>query len=279
MNSPKCLGVRIGSVEFGTSTFPVIAGPCSVESEEQFATSLSLAHAAGAACIRGGLKKMRTKPDSFQGLGRDGVPFVLKALKNNPLPFVSEITDPRDLEWMDEVVDAYQIGTRNMYNYDLLKEVGRCKKPVILKRAFSAYIDEWIHAAEYIARTGNTQIILCERGIRSFEPRLRNTLDLGAVAYLKANADFPVIVDPSHATGDRDFVEPMALAAAAAGADGLLIEAHPNPRLAYSDSQQALDFESLGRLMIRLEKLLNSQGRELYRNKGGVISFRKELHT
>jgi len=268
----------LGRCEIGNGDFSVIAGPCSVESAEQFEIAAKRVFNSGAAALRGGLKKMRTKPDSFQGLGRSAIPFVKDTLSRIPLPFVSEITDPRDCEWMIDIVDVFQVGTRNMYNYDLLRELGRTKKTVILKRAFSAFVDEWIHAAEYIARGGNTNIILCERGIRTFETRLRNTLDLGAVAYLKQSTDFVVIVDPSHACGQRELVEPLSLAAAACGADGLLIEVHPTPKLAFSDSEQAIDFTELESLMQKLNLLLKSQGRKLMPAQPEVIPLRKELH-
>lgn len=277
MKSDNCRPVTLGRTQIGDGNFSIIAGPCSVESAEQFELSAKRIYGLGAAGLRGGLKKMRTKPDSFQGLGRSAIPFVKDTLSRIPIPFVSEITDPRDCDWMLDMVDAFQVGTRNMYNYDLLRELGRTKKPVILKRAFSALVDEWIHAAEYIARGGNTNIVLCERGIRSFESKLRNTLDLGAVAYLKRNTDFAVIVDPSHACGQRELVEPLSLAAAACGADGLLIEAHPTPKLAFSDSEQAIDFNELKSLVDKLDLLLRSQGRRLSPPRPELVPLRKEL--
>jgi 3-deoxy-7-phosphoheptulonate synthase len=269
--SQKCQPVRVGCWDVGASPFVVIAGPCSIESEKQWELSARAALKAGAVMLRGGINKLRTHPDSFQGLGREAIQIVRNVLTRVPLPFVSEVTDPRDLEWMDEVVDVYQVGTRNMYNYALLKELARSQKPVILKRAFSATIGEWLHASEYLVRGGNTNIILCERGIRTFEQAMRNTLDLSAVAYIKQTTPFPVIVDPSHATGLSELVEPMSLAAAAAGADGLLVEAHPNPNLAFSDARQAIDFESLAQLVGRLEPLLHALGRELARSKIDIV--------
>jgi 3-deoxy-7-phosphoheptulonate synthase len=267
----RCRSVRVGSWEVGASPFVVIAGPCSIESEKQWEVSARMAYKAGAVMLRGGINKLRTHPDSFQGLGRDALPIIKNVIKHVPLPFVSEVTDPRELDWMSEVVDVFQVGTRNMYNYALLKELSKLSKPVILKRAFSATIEEWIHASEYLVRGGNTNIILCERGIRTFEKAMRNTLDLSAVAYVKQSTQFPVLVDPSHATGLSELVEPMSLAAAASGADGLLIECHPNPKVAFSDARQAIDFESLESLMDRLEKVLNAMGRELARPKVDLV--------
>lgn len=259
--------VRVGNWDIGAKPFVVIAGPCSIESEKQWELSARSAMESGAVMLRGGIHKLRTHPDSFQGLGRDAVAIIQSIRTKISLPLISEVIDARDISWMSDVVDAFQVGTRNMYNYALLKELSHTQKPVILKRAFSATIEEWLHASEYLVRGGNTNIILCERGIRTFENSMRNTLDLSAVAYLKQNSHFPVLVDPSHATGLSELVEPMSLAAAAAGADGLLIEAHPNPPVAFSDARQAIDFETLSQITKKLEAMLPIFDRELARTK------------
>ncbi len=253
--------VRIGAASIGGGAFTVIAGPCAVESPGLLLETARAVRAAGAALLRGGIFKLRTDPNSFQGLGRAGLE-ELKALKGElGLPLVTEVTDPRHLEAMLEVVDMLQVGSRNMFNYPLLSEVGKTGRPVLLKRGFSARVEEWLLAAEYIRKEGNEDIVLCERGIRTFENATRNTLDLGSVAWIKARESYPVLVDPSHGTGLRELVPPMALAAAAAGADGLLVEVHPRPEEALSDGQQSLDPEEFSRLMDRLSALLSALGR------------------
>lgn len=230
----------------------VIAGPCSIESEAHLRETALAVAARGATLLRGGVFKMRTNPDSFQGLGTPAFEFLDRVKIEAKLPLVSEITDPRQIDAMLETVDVFQVGSRNMYNYELLKELGRLHRPVILKRAFAATIDEWIHAAEYIVRGGNDQVILCERGIRTFETATRNTLDLNAVAWIKAHTDFAIVVDPSHGTGRRELVMPMALAGIAAGADGVICEVHPRPDEALSDSFQALDYAAFAELVERV---------------------------
>ncbi len=240
--------VKIGSVEVGGGAFTVIAGPCSIENQEQFLKISNFLKELGVQVVRGGIYKLRTDPSSFQGLRENALEWLPEIKKHIQLPLVSEITDPRQIESLGSVVDCFQVGTRNMYNYELLKELGQTRKPVILKRGFSAMIKEWLLATEYILAGGNDQIILCERGIRTFETLTRNTLDLGAVAYLKAKTQFPVIVDPSHAAGSSDLVLPLTKAAKAVGADGVLIEVHPQPALALSDADQALDFDGMRKL-------------------------------
>jgi len=247
----------------GGSQFIVIAGPCAVENETQFSNTATTVLESGAQLARGGIFKMRTNPHSFQGLGREALSFVSPLCRALNLPLVTEVSDPRQIEEIHDDVDMFQVGTRNMYNYSLLSELGRTRKPVLLKRAFSAQIDEWLLASEYILKEGNKRVVLCERGIRTFEKALRNTLDLSAVAYIKTRSELPIIVDPSHATGDRDLVRPMALAAIAAGADGLLIETHPDPANALSDADQALDFESFSALMNDIKKMLPLFGKHL----------------
>ena len=244
--------VRIGSVELGNGSFVVIAGPCAVEGQEQFLKVSSFLKELGVQVLRGGIYKLRTDPASFQGLREEALKWLPEIKKHINLPLVSEITDPRQVESLGAVVDCFQVGTRNMYNYELLKELGKTKKPVILKRGFSALIKEWLLATEYLLAGGNDQIILCERGIRTFETFTRNTLDLAAVAYIKARTQFPVIVDPSHAAGSSDLVLPLARAAKSVGADGVLIEVHAKPAEALSDADQALDFPSMEKLFREL---------------------------
>lgn len=241
----------------------MLAGPCSIESRSQLEEIASFVREQGAAVLRGGIFKLRTKLSSFQGLGEEGYEIVRALRQITGMPMVAEITDPRQIETLTDAVDMVQVGTRNMYNYSLLKELGSIRKPVLLKRGFSALIDEWLNAAEYVTAGGNDQVVLCERGIRTFETRMRNTLDLAAVAWIKRHAPFPVLVDPSHGTGRPELIEPMTLAAAAAGADGVLIEVHPRPAHALSDGHQAVDFPSFASLMQRLEPVLAALGRQL----------------
>lgn len=248
--------VKIGNQSIGGDKFTVIAGPCSIESEEQMLETSKFVKENGATILRGGIFKLRTKPDTFQGLGAGAFSTVKRAKQETGLSFVSEVTDPRQLSDLYDLVDAFQVGSRNMHNYELLKELGNMDKPVILKRGFSGLIKEWLHATEYIAKNGNEHVVLCERGIRTFEDATRNTFDLNAVAYLKEVCDFPIIADPSHATGKTSLVTPMALAAAAAGADGIMVEVHPNPSVAKSDAFQALNFSEFENLMKKINQLL-----------------------
>lgn len=255
--------VKIGPYSFGGENFVVIAGPCSLESKEQFELIAETVQACGASMLRGGMFKLRTDPSSFQGLGREAFEIARFVKTKTGMPFISEITDPREVNDMMDIVDAFQVGSRNMHNYSLLKELGQTNKPVLLKRGFSGLIKEWLLAADYIVKGGNENVILCERGIRTFETATRNTFDLNAVAYVKQNSNFPIIADPSHATGATSLVTPMALAAAAAGADGLIVEVHPEPAKAMSDGFQALDFALFENLMFKLEKILPALGRNL----------------
>ncbi len=257
--------VRINNIEIGGPQFTVIAGPCSIESENQLKQTATSIKKSGASILRGGIWKMRTSLKSFQGLGEESFQFIKKVKSEVGLPLISEVTDIRQIEEVSAVVDAFQVGARNMHNYALLKELGRQPKPVLLKRNFSAFIDEWLKAADYIANEGNDQIILCERGIRTFETATRNTLDLNAVVYAKKHSRYPVIVDPSHAVGISELVTPLCYASAAAGADGLIVEVHPNPSEAKSDGQQALTFDSFDTMMRQLERVLNAFDRGLNR--------------
>lgn len=262
-SSSKTKPVKVGSVTIGGSGFAVIAGPCSIESREQFFETATAVKKSGAVLLRGGIWKMRTSHQSFQGLGPEAVGFIREVLEHTGLQLVSEITDPRQVELLDPLVGMYQVGARNMFNYALLKELGQTRKPVLLKRGFSALVDEWVKAAEYVAVGGNENIILCERGIRTFETSTRNTFDLNAVLVAKSRTSFPVIVDPSHAVGIREFVPKLALAAAVAGADGLIVEVHPRPAEALSDGFQALTLEDFRQLSQDLERVLGALGRPM----------------
>jgi len=233
--------VQVGAnVFFGGEAVVVAAGPCAVESREQLLESATAAREAGARMLRGGAFKPRTSPYSFQGLGDKGVELLVEARTLTGLPFVTEVMTPAAVDSVAQHADMLQIGARNMQNYDLLREVGRTRKPVLLKRALSGTLEELLMAAEYVLAGGNPNVVLCERGIRTFERATRNTLDLSAIPVLKEWSHLPVIVDPSHGTGKRSLVLPMALAAVASGADGLLIEMHPNPDRALSDGPQSL---------------------------------------
>lgn len=246
--------VKVGRVEFGRN-LAVIAGPCSVESEEQTLRIAYAVKAAGADMLRGGAFKPRTSPYAFQGLGLRGLKFLARAREETGLPVISEVLDPRDASWMSEYVDVLQVGARNMQNFSLLKEVGRSGKPVLLKRGMQATLAEWLNCAEYILDAGNPDVILCERGIRTFETHLRNTLDLSAVPALRALTHLPVIVDPTHSTGRVDLVPPMSMAAVAAGADGLIVEVHDHPDEALCDREQAMLPEAFAEMMIRIRDL------------------------
>jgi 3-deoxy-7-phosphoheptulonate synthase len=233
--------------------FLFIGGPCAVESSEQMKAILSLPF--GPSVIRGGIYKMRTNKNSFQGLGIVGIELIKEIKKSHKLSFVTEITDPRQIDGLLPIVSCFQVGARNMYNYELLKELGNYQVPVILKRGFSATISEWLGASEYLQALGQEKIILCERGVRSFDNKLRNLLDLGSVIYLKKNTAFKVIVDPSHAMGDRRYVSDAAVAALAAGADGIMVEVHPDPDNALSDGQQSIGPEIANELVQKIKEL------------------------
>jgi len=246
--------IPVGHVKIGEG-FVVIAGPCSVETEEQIITTAQKVKAAGADMIRGGAFKPRTSPYSFQGLGIKGLKILEKAGKETNLPIVTEVLDPRDVSWVCEYADVLQIGTRNMQNFSLLKEVGKVDKPVLLKRGMYSTLQEWLNCAEYVLAEGNPNVILCERGIRTFETYTRNTLDLSIVPSVKEVSHLPIFVDPSHGTGKLSIIEPMSLAAMAAGADGIIVEVHNNPSEALSDKDQAMPPEMFAGLMKKLEVL------------------------
>ena len=239
--------VRVGGAVVGGVRPLLIAGPCSVE-PGYVEHALALA-AVGADALRAGIFKPRTHPDSFQGMGLEALPLLLEAGRRTGLPLISEVLSADDAEALGDCVDGYQVGARNMQNYRLLEALGDIGRPVVLKRGFSATIDEWVAASEYIRRRGNDDVVLCERGIRTFETRTRNTLDISAVVVARELTDLPVIVDPSHAAGRREWVPALAMAALAAGADGLLVEAHPSPAQAWSDGQQAISLDVLAGLV------------------------------
>ena len=248
--------VRIGPVEIGLgSELVVMAGPCAVESREQLRETARCVAREGARILRGGAWKPRTSPYSFQGLGVPALKLLAEARGETGLPIISEVVDPHDVEVFDEHVDILQVGARNMQNFALLRAVGQSRRAVLLKRGLSATIEEWLLAAEYVLAAGNPNVILCERGIRTFETATRNTLDLSAVPVLRQKTHLPIVVDPSHGTGARALVGPMALAGAAVGADGLLIEVHPDPANARSDGDQSLSFDEFGALMDELRRL------------------------
>ncbi|WP_250674240.1 3-deoxy-7-phosphoheptulonate synthase [Paraclostridium ghonii] len=233
----------------------VMAGPCAIESYEQLLETAKFIKSNGANILRGGAYKPRTSPKSFQGLKEEGLEILKAVKKETNLPVITELMDARDLEKLYEVADVIQIGSRNMQNFTLLSEVGKQDKPVMLKRGISSTITEWIGAAEYIAIGGNNNIIMCERGIRTYNDYTRNTLDIAAVPIIKKETNLPVIVDPSHATGVRYLVKPMSIASLAAGADGIMVEVHPNPSEALSDGPQSLHFEEFTDLMKSIKNL------------------------
>ena len=255
--------VDVSGVEFGGGRFVLAIGPCAVESRRQMMDAADMARRHGAAMLRGGAFKPRTSPYAFQGLGFPGLDLLVEAGRAYELPVVTEVLHPEDVERIAAAADMLQIGARNMQNFALLKEVGRARRPVLLKRGLSATIEELLLAAEYVMSGGNHRVVVCERGIRTFETSTRNTLDISAVPVLKRRTHLPVIVDPSHAAGLRELVIPLALAAAAAGADGLLVEAHPNPAEALCDKEQALTDGDLARLTASLRPILEAQGRSL----------------
>lgn len=261
--NPRDTVVQVGQVQIGGGRVQIVAGPCAVEGEEQILTAARLAKAAGATILRGGAYKPRTSPYSFQGMEEEGLKLLAKARAETALPVATEVVDPRSLELVVEYADILQIGARNMQNFLLLKEVARAGKPVILKRGMSATVEEWLLAAEYILSAGNFQVILCERGIRTFETATRNTLDLNAVALVRQLSHLPILVDPSHGTGKWKLVTPMALAGVAAGADGLMVEMHPNPSEAVSDGPQSLTPENFVQLVEQVKKLVQVMGKEL----------------
>ena len=246
--------VNVCGVEIGRD-FVVIAGPCSVESEAQLLDTARAVKTAGADMLRGGAFKPRTSPYAFQGLGLQGLKILEKARQETGLPIVTEVVDPRDVSWVAEFADVLQIGTRNMQNFSLLKEVGRAGRPVLLKRGMHSTLMEWLNCAEYILSEGNPDVILCERGIRTFETYTRNTLDLSAIPAIKELSHLPIIIDPTHSTGRISLIASMSMAAVAAGADGMIVEVHPKPEEALCDGDQALTPDIFSNIMKRLRPL------------------------
>jgi 3-deoxy-7-phosphoheptulonate synthase len=255
--------VNLGGVLVGGKRFAIIAGPCAVESPEQMFLTARAIKDMGAHCLRGGAYKPRSSPYSFQGLGEEGLKILHDVSKKIGLPAVTEVIETEDVSLVEHYADAFQVGARNMQNFRLLKALGRSRKPVILKRGMSATVEDLLLAAEYVVSEGNPHVILCERGIRTFETATRNTLDLNAIPFLKQHSHLPVIVDPSHGTGVREYVGPMSKAAAACGADGLLVEVHHNPKAALSDGHQSLDPAQFSRFMDELRPFVEAAGREL----------------
>ncbi|MBP6332540.1 MAG: 3-deoxy-7-phosphoheptulonate synthase [Aminivibrio sp.] len=236
----------------------IMAGPCAVESRDQLLETALAVRKAGARVLRGGAFKPRSHPYAFQGLGSEGIALLKEARKASGLPVITEVMSPEEAEWVAPHVDILQVGARNMQNFSLLKVLGRLDRPVLLKRGMAATVEEWLQAAEYILAGGNDRVILCERGIRSFDQNTRNTLDLGVIPLLKSLTHLPVVADPSHATGRRDLVLPMSLAAIAAGADGLLVEVHCDPGAALCDGPQSLDPEEFSRLMTAAKRIMEA---------------------
>ena len=263
--------VKVGNIVIGGEELVIIAGPCAVETEKQVLDTAKAVKAAGANILRGGAFKPSTSPYQFRGLGKEGLELLAKARAETGLPLITEVLTPHDVDLVAKYADILQIGARNMQNFTLLDEVGKTKKPVMLKRGMSATIQEWLLSAEYILSQGNRQVMLCERGIRSFDTYTRNTMDISAIPVIKKLSHLPIIADPSHGTGKWYLVTPLALAAVAAGADGLMVEVHPNPDQALKDGAQSLTFESFKQLMAQLAPLASSVQRKLPAKPGDKV--------
>ncbi len=261
--TPKRTIVKVGDCEIGEDFFTVIAGPCAVESREQINESANFLKEIGVKILRAGVFKPRTSPYSFQGLGEKGLELLSEVRQKYGLLIVTEVMSSEHIKIVSQCTDILQIGARNMQNFELLKAVGKTGKPILLKRGLSATIDEWLASADYIMNEGNFNVILCERGIRTFETRTRNTLDLSAVALVKQLSHLPIIVDPSHGTGNSKLVPPMSRAALAVGADGLIIEVHPQPEKALSDGFQSLNFEQFSKLFKELKEIAHILGKRM----------------
>ncbi len=255
--------IRVGNIAFGGSKVIVMSGPCAVESREQVMAAAEFMSSIGVPVLRGGAYKPRTSPYSFQGMGVEGLKILAEARERYGVLTVTEAVDHESLGHVAEWADIVQIGARNMQNFELLKAAGQSGKPVLLKRGLAATIDEWLMAAEYVAAHGNPNIILCERGIRTYETKTRNTLDISAIPVIKQLSHLPVVVDPSHAAGQWQWVASLARAGVAAGADGLIVEAHPNPAEALSDGPQSLNFRHLDELVAQVRQVARAVGREL----------------
>jgi 3-deoxy-7-phosphoheptulonate synthase len=273
---PRPSTVWVGDSPIGRDTVTLIAGPCAVETEEQTEAACRMARESGATILRGGAYKPRTSPYAFQGLGEAGLDILHGVSRDLDIPFVTEVVTPADVETVAAKADMLQVGARNMQNFQLLKEVGIAGKPVLLKRGLTATIDEWIMAAEYIAHTGNLQVVLCERGIRTYEPMTRNTLDISAVPVAQSLTHLPVIVDPSHSGGKRELVMPLVRAAIAVGADGLIVDMHPRPEIALCDGPQALVHddvlelrETIARFAVAADRVVATLDHERYMGAWG----------
>ena len=262
-NHPQRSVVEVGGTPIGPGTVTLIAGPCAVESHEQTLEAATMAKDAGASIIRGGAFKPRTSPYAFQGLGREGLRILAEVREQVGLPVVTEVVDAHDVPEVAEHVDMLQVGTRNMQNFALLQAVGAAGRPVLLKRGLTATYDEWLMAAEYVAQRGNLDVVLCERGVRTFEPATRNTLDVSAVPVVQSLSHLPVVVDPSHSGGKRELVLPLSRAGVAVGADGLIVDVHPQPEKALCDGPQALVRDDLAQLTRETTALAAATGRDL----------------
>lgn len=255
--------IKVKGCIIGGEQLAVVAGPCAIENEEILKETAFKVRGSGATFLRGGAYKPRTSPYSFQGLGEEGLKILARVGEDMNMPVITELMDSEDMELVADYTDIIQVGARNMHNFSLLRKLGKVDKPVVLKRGLSATIEEWLLAAEYILAGGNARVILCERGIRTAEPWTRNTLDLSAVALVKELSHLPVLVDPSHATGVRSLVIPMAKAAIAAGADGIMVEVHPHPEKALSDGEQSLTPKGFSQLMKDIEPITRAVGRRV----------------
>jgi 3-deoxy-7-phosphoheptulonate synthase len=255
--------IKVGDVTIGGEVLVVMAGPCAVETEEQLLEAARAVKAAGATILRGGAFKPSTSPYSFRGLGKDGLELLAQARQETGMPIITEVMTPQDVELVSRYADILQVGARSMQNFILLDEVGKAQKPVMLKRGMSATIQEWLLSAEYILVHGNRQVMLCERGIRTFETYTRNTMDISAIPIIKKLSHLPIIADPSHGTGKWHLVTPLSLAAVAAGADGLMIEVHPRPDQALKDGAQSLTFDNFQQLMAQVVPVAASVGRKM----------------
>ena len=260
---PQDSVIKVGDVTIGGEALVVMAGPCAVETEEQLLQSARAVKAAGANILRGGAFKPSTSPYSFRGLGKDGLVLLAQARRETGMPVITEVMAPHDVELVLRYADILQVGARNMQNFTLLDEVGKSQMPVMLKRGLSATIQEWLLSAEYILAQGNRQVMLCERGIRTFETYTRNTMDISAIPIIKKLSHLPIIADPSHGTGKWHLVTPVSLAAVAAGADGLMVEVHPSPEHALKDGAQSLTFENFQQLMAQVVPVAASVGRKM----------------
>jgi 3-deoxy-7-phosphoheptulonate synthase len=260
---PQATVIKVGGVAIGGESIIVMAGPCAVETEGQIMETARAVKSAGAHILRGGAFKPSTSPYSFRGLGEDGLKLLAQAREETGMPIITEVMAPHDVELVSRYADILQVGTRNMQNFVLLDEVGKSEKPVLLKRGLSATIQEWLLSAEYILAQGNRKLMLCERGIRTIETYTRNTMDLSAIPVIKRLSHLPVIADPSHGTGKWYLVNPIAMAAVAAGADGLIIEVHPSPDTALKDGAQSLNFDNFQRLMADVGPIAKAVGREV----------------